>query len=85
MTTNTTPYLMDGSGNISIIYTLTVDGSYNQLYGISGEKYEYMVDNKIPFIGYKTHDNKLVFYDETGEKIIFNTESINNDINVLIT
>ena len=50
----TTPYLMDGSGNISIIYALTEDGSYNQLYGKSGESYKHMVDNnKIPFIGYE--------------------------------
>ena len=57
----TTPYLMDGSGNISIIYGLSNDGLYNQLYGKSGESYKYIVDNnKIPFIGYKL-DNKLVF------------------------
>tara|TARA_R110002074_G_scaffold180907_1_gene345255 strand:+ start:551 stop:802 length:252 start_codon:yes stop_codon:yes gene_type:complete len=76
----TTPYLMDGSGNISIIYALTEDGSYNQLYGKSEKTYKHMVDNnKIPFIGYEL-DNKLIFYDANEQKIIFREDSINNDI-----
>ena len=66
---NTTPYLMDGNGNISIIYALSNDGSYNQLYGISGEKHGYMVIGNIPFIGYNV-DNKLVFYDANGGIIV---------------
>ena len=77
----TTPYLMDGSGNISIIYALSNDGSYKQLYGNSGHSYKHMVDNnKIPFIGYEL-GNKLVFYNSNGNEFSFEKESINNDIN----
>jgi hypothetical protein len=78
----TTPYLMDGSGNISIIYALSNDGSYNQLYGISGDKHEYMVDiTNTPFIGYNL-DNKLVFYNASGELFVFKNDSINTDIDM---
>ena len=77
-----TQYLKDGNGNISIIYAVSNDGSYKQLYGKSGEHYEYKVDNnKIPFIGYKK-DNNLVFYNAIGEVFIFENDSINNDINI---
>mgnify|MGYP005995534045 CR=1 FL=1 len=76
----TTPYLMDGSGNISIIYALSIDGSYKQLYGKSGDSYKHMVDiSNIPFIGYKS-DNKLVFYNSNGTEFSFKPDSINNDI-----
>ena len=37
------PYLKDINGNISIIYTRANDGSYNQIYGISGEYYTHMI------------------------------------------
>jgi hypothetical protein len=65
----TTPYLMDENGNISIIYVLSNDGSYKQLYGKSGVKHGYMVIGNIPFIGYNV-DNKLVFYDASGGIIV---------------
>ena len=73
--------LMDGSGNVSIIYALTNDSSYNQLYGQQDSSYEYKVKNKIPFIGYYNSSyNKLVFYNQNGDIFNFKTGSINNDI-----
>jgi hypothetical protein len=75
-------HLMDGSGNVSIIYALANDNLYNQLYGPQDSSYEYKVDNnKIPFIGYKK-DNNLVFYNAIGEVFTFENDSINNDINI---
>lgn len=74
------PYLMDGSGNISIIYALSNEGSYKQLYGKLDEKYEYKVINNTPFIGYQ-NDGKLVFYNANGTTFSFEKDSINDGIN----
>lgn len=73
-------HLMDGSGNVSIIYALVNDNSYNQLYGPQDSSYEYKVKNKIPFIGYDSSYNDLVFYNQNGDIFIFKTSSINNVI-----
>ena len=74
-------HLMDGRGNVSIIYALANDNLYNQLYGPQYSSYEYKVKNKIPFIGYYNSSyNKLVFYNQNGDIFNFKTGSINNDI-----
>jgi len=73
-------HLMDGNGNVSIIYALANDNLYNQLYGPQDSSYEYKVKNKFPFIGYNSSYNKLVFYNQNGDIFIFKTGSINNDI-----
>ena len=75
-----TNYLTDVDGNRSIIYAVDEKGTYNRLYGILGESYEYKVScNKTTFIGYKL-DDTLVFRDNAGDIFKFNPDSINNAV-----
>ena len=88
-------YLKDINGNISIIYTRANDGSYNQIYGISGEYYTHMIGKSseknnqgqdisgIPFIGYKdTDENNLVFYNNDG--VTLDMIGINQSVAVVL-
>ncbi len=85
----TTDYLTDVDGNRSIIYAVDEEGTYNRLYGILGESYEYKVScNKTRFIGYKLDDmldNTLVFRDSIGDIFKFTPDSINNVVRPLNT
>jgi hypothetical protein len=58
------PKLKDLSGNVSIIYALVNDVSYNQIYGISGDSYTIMYDtSNVPIIGYSEN---MYLYDSSG-------------------
>jgi hypothetical protein len=74
--------LKDTSGNVCIIYAVANDGSYNQIYGISGDSYTIMYDtSNVPIIGYSEN---MYLYDSSGSIVDLSGINSRSNINIII-